>query len=307
MNFTLRQLRIFTVVAEHKSITKAAKELYLSQPAVSIQLKKFQQQFDLPLTELIGKQLYITDFGQQIVNSAHSILAEVDAIEYNSNIFKGRLAGRLRLSIVSTAKYVMPYFLSGFMHLHPEVDLLMDVTNKRQVVADLEKNEADFGMVSVVPTNLDLLHVSLMPNKLYLVGEVAKDGAEHPKTLKSLTKHPLLFREAGSATRDAMEDFLSHKRARAGKKIELTSNEALKQAIIAGLGYSIMPLIGIKNELKNGDLEIVPLPGLPLTTEWDLVWLKSKKLSPVAAAYLEFIRREKDRIAMDKFGWTEQY
>jgi DNA-binding transcriptional LysR family regulator len=303
MNFTLRQLDIFLKVVEFQSVTKAAEALFLSQPAVSIQLRKLQDQFDVPLTEVVGRQLYVTAFGKEIAGSAEKILAEVEAIGYNTKTFHGELAGRLKLSIVSTAKYVMPYFLADFMALHPGVDLIMDVTNKMQVINSLENNEVDFSLVSVLPKQFKLNRVELLQNKLYLVG-----GAVAKRNLKNtaediLANQPLLFREKGSATRDAMERFLIEKELPSFKKIELTSNEALKQAIVAGLGYSIMPLIGLKNEIKNGDLEIIDLDGLPIVTHWNLVWLKTKKLSPVAEAYLEFVRAEKERIIEEKFAW----
>ncbi|MFT6000252.1 MAG: DNA-binding transcriptional LysR family regulator [Neolewinella sp.] len=307
MNFTLRQLAIFLKVVEFQSVTKASKELYLSQPAVSIQLKKLQEQFKIPLTEVVGRQLYVTDFGREIALSAEKILAEVEAINYNTKAFTGELAGKLKLSIVSTAKYVMPYFLSDFMALHKGVDLVMDVTNKMQVINSLEQNEVDFSLVSVIPAQLNLNRVELMQNKLYLVGGTCLNRNPNTPVRKVLEKHPLLFREQGSATRDVMERFVDAKKIPTFKKITLTSNEALKQALVAGLGYSIMPLIGLKNELKNADLEIVPLRGLPIVTNWNLVWQKSKNLSPVAEAFLAFVQEEKERIIKVKFDWFERY
>jgi DNA-binding transcriptional LysR family regulator len=306
MDFTLRQLAIFLKVAEYQSVTKAAEDLFLSQPAVSIQLKKLQDQLDIPITEVVGRQLYVTDFGKEIASSAEKILAEVEAISYRSKAFKGELSGKLKISIASTGKYVMPYFLADFMAQHPAVDLAMDVTNKMQVIQSLEENTVDFSLVSVLPQQLDLNRVELMSNKLFLVGAT---GRRKPGTTarKILEQHPLLFREQGSATRDAMERFLTSKDFSGTKKIELTSNEALKQAAIAGLGYSIMPLIGIKNALKNGELEIIPFRGLPLITHWNLVWRKSKNLSPVAEAFLGYVKAEKTRIIEEKFEWYEQY
>lgn len=307
MNYTLNQLQIFLKIVENQSITKAAEELYLTQPAVSIQLKKFQDQFAIPLTEVVGRKLYVTDFGKEIAVSAQNVLNEIDAINYKTKSFKGQLAGRLRLSIVSTAKYVMPYFLSGFMRQHSGVDLIMDVTNKTRVVESLEKNEVDFSLVSVLPEKLQLNRVELLQNKLFLVGgSVIKRNPKLP-IKKIFEKYPLLHREQGSATRDAMENFISQKKLPTYKRIELTSNEALKQALIAGLGYSIMPLIGIKNELKNNDLEIIPYRGLPIITYWNLVWLKAKKITPIAEAFLEYIDAEKDRIIKETFDWYEKY
>ncbi len=307
MHYTLHQLKIFLKVVEFQSITKASEELYLSQPAVSIQLKKFQDQFDIPLTEILGRRLYVTDFGKEIAENARRILEEIEAINYKTKSFKGRLAGRIKISTASTGKYVMPYFLSDFMRLNPSIDLVMDVTNKSQVVKSLEQNEIDFALVSIVPEHLQLNGVQLLQNKLYLVGGTRIN--RNPKTpiKKLFEKHPLLYREQGSATRQSMEKFIQQAGFPAYKKMELTSNEALKQALIAGLGYSVMPLIGIKNELKSGELEIIPFKGLPIITHWNLVWLSAKRLSPVAEAYLVFLQQEKERIIREIFEWSENY
>ena len=307
MDFTLHQLKIFLKLVENQSITKAAEELYLTQPAVSIQLKKLQHQFDIPLTEVVGRKLYITDFGKEVAISAQRILDEIELLNYKTKSYEGKLAGQIKISIVSTAKYCMPYFLSEFMHQHSGVDLVMDVTNKTKVIQHLEDNAVDFAMVSVLPEHLNLNRVELMQNKLFLVGGTVL--ARNPKTSvrNLLKKHPLLFREKGSATRAAMEKFLEDKKIPIFKKMELTSNEALKQSVVAGLGYSIMPLIGINNELKNNDLEIIPYRGLPIVSHWNLVWLKSKRLSPAASALLEYIQKEKDKIITEKFDWFEKY
>ncbi|NND94464.1 MAG: LysR family transcriptional regulator [Flavobacteriales bacterium] len=307
MNYTLHQLRIFLKVAELESITKASEELHLTQPAVSIQLKKLQDQFSIPLTEVIGRQLYVTDFGKEIKLAAERILNEVDAITYKTLQYRDQLAGRLKISVASTGKYVMPYFLSEFMRTHRGVDLIMDVTNKTQVIKSIENNEVDLSLVSVIPEQLDLERLQLLKNKLYLIGgTILRKERTGPKS-KIFKDYPLVFREPGSATRKAMEDFIQAKKLSISKRIELTSNEATKQAVIAGLGYSIMPLIGIKNELRNGDLEIIPFRGLPITTHWNIIWLKSKKLSPVASAFLEFIEKEKEKIISEHFDWYEKY
>lgn len=307
MNYTLHQLRIFSKITEKQSITKASEELHLTQPAVSIQLKNFQNQFPIPLTEVVGRQLFITDFGMEISLAAQRILSEVDSINYKLLSFKGELAGRLKVSVVSTGKYVMPYFLSGFMRDNPGVDLNMDVTNKAQVVESLEENQVDFALVSVLPDHLNLNKINLMRNVLYLVGN--PKYFEKVKLSKSAFSKdtPLIFREKGSATRAAMENFLLQKSITIAKKIELTSNEAVKQAVIAGLGCSIMPLIGLKNELSNGELKIIPIKNLPITTVWNLVWLKNKKLSPVALELLDYLKNQKQEIINTNFEWFDQY
>ena len=307
MNYTLHQLHIFLKVSELQSITKASELLHLTQPAVSIQLKNFQDQFPIPLTEVVGRQLYITDFGREIAIAAEKILNEVYAINHKTHAYKGQLSGRLKISVVSTGKYVMPYFLSDFMSKNKGIDLIMDVTNKSRVVESLERNEVDFALVSVLPKKLMVDKVTLMQNKLFFV---ASSYLELSKTIirkKLFEDHPLIYREQGSATRNAMEQFIFKNKFSVAKTIELTSNEAVKQAVLAGLGCSIMPLIGIRNELKNKDLQIIPVRGLPINTSWNLIWLKSKKLSPAALAYLNYLNLEKDMIIKEKFNWVETF
>ena len=307
MNYTLNQLRIFLKIVEKQSITKASEELHLTQPAVSIQLKNFQNQFPLPLTEVVGRQLFVTDFGSEIASAARRILKEVDSINYKLLAYQGELAGRLKISVVSTGKYVMPYFLSDFVRGNPGVDLMMDVTNKSRVVETLEENQVDFALVSVLPQHLSLNKVSLMKNVLQLVGNPRY--FEKVKLGKSIFSKdtPLIFREKGSATRAAMENYLTKRSITVGKKIELTSNEAVKQAVLAGLGCSIMPLIGVHRELKNGELSIIPSKNLPIITTWNLVWLKNKKLSPVANALLDYLGTQKEEIMNTHFEWLDDY
>jgi DNA-binding transcriptional LysR family regulator len=303
MNYTLNQLRIFLKIVEMESVTKASEELHLTQPAVSIQLKNFQDQFDIPLTEVVGRKLYITDFGKEIAEATERILEQVEAINHKTLAYKGKLAGRLKLSVVSTGKYVMPYFLSEFMHLHSGVELRMDVTNKQKVVESLENNEVDFALVSILPSHLAVERLDLLPNKLFLVGNTLPPFEKPLYTTELLNELLLIFREKGSGTRQAMEVFFERQQITVARNLELTSNEAVKQAVLAGLGYSIMPLIGIRNELQQNQLQIIPMEGLPLITTWSLIWLKGKKHSHVAESLLAHIREQKDRIVQEKFNW----
>lgn len=307
MNYTLNQLQIFLKIVQTKSVTKAAEELNLTQPAVSIQLKNFQDQFDIPLTEVVGRKIYITDFGKEIAVAAENIINQVLAINYKNQAFKGKLAGKLKISVVSTGKYVMPFFLSNFLKENDGIELIMDVNNKSSVIQSLLNNEVDFALVSVLPVNLNIEKIDLLQNKLFLVGNTdLKIGNQIYKNdiFKDL---PLIFRENGSATRQIMEHFIDKNKINVVKKMELTSNEAVKQALLAGLGYSIMPLIGIKNQLYNKELQIIPVVGLPIKTTWSLIWLKNKKLSPVSAAFLNYIKAEKENIVLNHFNWYEQY
>lgn len=305
MNFTLNQLQIYLKIVETNSITKASELLHLSQPAVSIQLKKFQEQFDIPLTEVVGRKLYVTDFGKEIGEVVEEIIEQMNTINYKMLEHKGKLSGRLRISVVSTGKYVMPYFLSDFLSKNSGVQLQMDVTNKFKVVESLEKNEVDFALVSLLPSHLNFEKLDLMENKLHWIGKKQPEKSILKEKEQGLSQLPIIFREKGSGTRQVMEQFIEQHGIRILKQLELTSNEAVKQAILAGLGYSLMPIIGIKNELIQKDLQIIPIPNTPITTNWSLVWLKDKKLSPVSKAYIKFLEAEKAKIVSEIFNWYQ--
>jgi len=307
MNYTLHQLQVFLKVTQLKSITKAADELFLTQPAVSIQLKNFQDQFEIPLTEIIGRKLFVTDFGMEIALAAENILNEVYAINYKTMAYKGQLFGRLKISIVSTAKYIMPYFLSEFMKKHDQIELLLDVTNKSKVLESLEKNEIDFAMVSVLPTTLQIEKLDLMENKLYLIGNSNHGFNGNLYDASIFENIPLIYREQGSGTRFVMEQFIKENNLPVHKKMELTSNEAVKQSVLAGLGYSIMPIIGIKNQLENDELQIIPVEKFPIISNWYLIWQKNKKFTPLAEAYLNFVKENKNKIINDNFKWIEKF
>lgn len=307
MNITFHQLYIFLKVTKTQNITKAAEELHLTQPAVSIQIKNLQDQFEIPIIEIVGKKVFITDFGKEIVAAAQRITDEINAITSLAALYRGELIGKLKITVVSTGKYVIPYFLSDFMKDHSGIDLILDVTNRSRVKKSLDKNEVDFALVSLLPENLQVEFIDLMENKLFLVGgknNALRDKRSDPEIL---TRLPLIFREPGSGTRHIMEKYIKDNNFKVIKKMELTSNEAVKQALLADLGYSIMPLIGIGNELEKGDLRIVPVKGFPIRSTWKLIWLKNKKLSPVASAYIKFIQAEKEAIIKRKFAGFEKY
>ena len=307
MNYTLNQLHIFLKIVQTQSVTRASEELHLTQPAVSIQLKNFQEQLEIPLTEVIGRRIYITDFGKEIAEAAEKIINQVYALNYKTLAFKGKLTGRLKISVVSTGKYILPYFLADFMKQHSGVDLFMDVTNKEKVVDSLVHNEVDFALVSILPTSLNIEQIDLLHNKLFLVNDKKTKFKKDVTITEIFESLPLIFRERGSGTRQIMEQFMERNNISALKKMELTSNEAVKQALLAGLGCSIMPLIGIKNELHNNELQIIPIKGLPITSTWSLIWLKGKKHSHVSTSFLDYLRKEKNQIIQDKFNWYNRY
>lgn len=279
----------------------------MTQPGVSIQLRNFQSQFEIPLTQILSRRLVVTDFGSVIAKSAQGILDRAEAIEEISLSYKGVLAGRLKVSIVSTANYVMPFLLSDFLVQNPNVKLQMDVTNKAKVTESIAKSEVDFSLVSILPEGLDVASLPLMANELYLVGSSTQAISKKSTSVKLLEQLPIIFREQGSGTRLTMERFIDEHGLKVKRYLELTSNEAVKQAVKAGLGYSILPLMGIRQELTNGALRIIPLKHFPIRSTWHLIWPRKKKLSPAAARFLDYIEAEKDQIISSKFKWYSDF
>ena len=307
MQYTLHQLQILLTISETGSITRAAESLHLSQPAVSIQLRNLQDQFDIPLTEVVGRKLYLTDFGYEIVASARNILNEVEAMERTKLARQGFLTGKLKISVVSTGKYIMPYFLTDFMQQHTGVDLQMDVTNKNRVIESLESNAVDFALVSILPEHLKVEKLDLLRNKLFLVGKSIPEIYSSGPLRTWFEQLPLIFRENGSGTRQVMEGYIHRYKLQVQRKMELTSNEAVKQALLAGLGYSVMPLIGIRHELKSRSLQIIPAKGLPIQTTWQLIWLKGKRFGPAASAFIAFLEANKQSLLRKHFRDDEKY
>lgn len=308
MNYTFHQLKVFMAVVEKKSITKASQELNMTQPAVSIQLRNLQDQFDIPLTEVIGRQLYVTEFGYELYAIAEKILQEVAAINYKTQSFKGMLSGKLKISVASTGKYVMPYYLKDFLKANQSIDLLMDVTNKTKVVESLENNEVDFALVSVLPEKLEIEQEILLPNKLVLTAALPNHFDKNELLDKAVFDElPLIYREEGSGTRAVMQEYFQQAHIVPKVRFELTSSEAVKQAVMAGLGFSIQSVLSIKNELKQGDIQIVRVEGLPLIENWRLIWLKQKKMSVVAREFLKYIQLNKAEIFAENFAWIENY
>ncbi|MCS7077840.1 MAG: LysR family transcriptional regulator [Bacteroidia bacterium] len=293
MNCTLHQLKVFLKVVETRSITRAAEELCLTQPAVSIQIKNFQHQFDIPIIEMVGKQIHITDFGLEVAKIARKIIEDAEQLQYKTYAYKGLLAGKLKISVVSTGKYIIPYYLADFSKIYPNIELIIDVTNRAKLLENLEKHLVDIGLVAVPVQELKVQEMKLLQNKLYLMA-----NADMPDVTPTMdfSKVIWIYREWGSANRKFMEDFLLHNNIKVSRKIELTSNEAVKQAVIAGLGYSVMPFIGSHNEIKSGILKTIPFQGLPIITDWRLIWLDKRETPPVVNAFLEYVSLYKQKI-----------
>ncbi|MEM6772556.1 MAG: LysR substrate-binding domain-containing protein, partial [Bacteroidota bacterium] len=246
------------------------------------------------------------EFGRRIEQLALELLSQAERIEAAANKHRGILTGNIRIATVSTGKYVLPYFLEGFMRKNPGVNISVDVTNKALVVESLKENRIDFGLVSVFPEKLAVVGIPLLPNELYLTASTGFVDLPKRMTKKRLGTLPLIFREEGSATRSAMSTFLTRQQIPTKRAMVLVSTEAVKQAVKAGLGLSVLPRIGIRSELQLGNLQIIPMKGLPIVTEWNLTYLKGKMHNPASQALMEYISHNREQIVQRHFSIEEQ-
>ena len=302
MNITLHQLKAFQAIAKFQSITKAAEAMSMTQPAVSIQLKNLQEQFEVPLTEIIGKRIHITEFGQELVDTADRIFGELGQIEEKMLELKGLLGGKIRISAVSTGKYIIPYLMADFMKIHPHVEISLEVSNRYKVLAHLQENSTDLALVSLWPDELDLESIQLAENKWHLACSPEKKET-YTAAIKEgkWEKVPFLVREKGSGTRTMMEKFFQERDIHVESNLELATNEAVKQAVMAGLGASLLSNFSMAQELKEGRISILELPGLPLKADWKLIWLKQKKHSPAVKAFIRWLSENRKKVLSTHF------
>jgi DNA-binding transcriptional LysR family regulator len=227
----------------------------------------------------------LTEFGKTVAVKAAEVLRSTEGVNQCLAAYQGEITGPLRISTVSTGKYIAPYLLAPFIKQHPSLDISLNVSNKNTVLQELTGNEIDLALVSIKP-ELRVEEYVLMENEFVLVGAKPPVSAEvwSPDRLGSI---PILFREPGSATRQMMERYLQQHGITVKRSLELTSNEAIKQSIKAGLGYSIMPKVSILPDLEQGKLFIQPVRGLPIRSQWSFIWPEGKKLSPQAQAFLD--------------------
>ena len=302
MNITLHQLKAFQAIAKFQSITKAAEAMSMTQPAVSIQLKNLQEQFEVPLTEIIGKRIHITEFGQELVDTADRIFGELGQIEEKMLELKGLLGGKIRISAVSTGKYIIPYLMADFMKIHPHVEISLEVSNRFKVLTHLQENSTDLALVSLWPDDLDLESIQLAENKWYLACSPEKKASYSEAIEEGKWEMvPFVLREKGSGTRTTMENFFQERDIHVGSKLELSTNEAVKQAVMAGLGASLLSNFSMAQELKEGRIALLELPGLPIKADWNLIWLKQKKHSPAAKAFIRWLSENRKKALSTHF------
>lgn len=293
MHVTIRQLKVFDSVARHLSYTKAADDLHLTQPAVSMQIKHLERAVDLPLFEVLGKKVYLTHAGEAFHNHAQQILSQLNQAAEEMDALKGIDRGRVRVAIASTVNYFAARLIARFCQLHENVTINLEVTNRETLLQRLEANEPDMVLMGLPPEDMELDATPFMTNPL-----VAIAAPDHPLldarriTLQELAGQRLIMREPGSGTRNAIEHVFRKKGIEPASRTEMTSNEAIKQVVEAGLGVAIVSLHTVELELSVGRLVELPVESFPILRKWYIAQRMNKRLSPAARAFKEFVLAE---------------
>ncbi|MBC8519610.1 MAG: LysR family transcriptional regulator [Gammaproteobacteria bacterium] len=294
LNVTFRQLRVFESVAHHSSFTRAAEELHLTQPAVSMQIKQLEESLGLALFDHLGKKIFLTDAGSEFFKTSRSISRQLSEAEEFIEEIKGIHQGHLNIVVASTANSFATNLLATFIQRHPEITFSLDVTNRQRLLESLSANEPDLVIMGQPPEKLDVVAEAFMENPLVIV--VGKNHSLFRKeisfTPEKIQKERFVVREQGSGTRTAMERFFEERGLQLETRMEFGSNEAIKQAVQAGLGLAMVSIHTIQLELEAKVLRVLEVKDLPIQRQWHLVYRKGKRLSPVAESFRQFVLDE---------------
>lgn len=297
-NATLHQLKVFEAVARHSSFTRAAEELFLTQPTVSMQVKQLAKAVGLPLFEQVGKRLYLTEAGKELYTTCQEIFDRLAQFETTIANLKGLKQGTLRLAVVTTAKYVIPRLLGPFCQRYPGVDVSLTVTNHEHVIDNLIDNRDDLYILSQPPEDLDVSIHPFLENPLVVLAQ-----RNHPLSqekhipLKRLSEEPFIMREPGSGTRKSVQKLFEDQGLGLRVKLDLGSNEAIKQAIAGGLGISVLSLHTLALEGTESPLTVLDVENFPIQHYWYVVYPAGKQLSIIAQAFFEYLLNEGKSVA----------
>ena len=293
LNVSIRQLRIFSTVARQLSFARAAEELHLTPPAVSMQIRDLEESVGLPLFDRRGKQIALTTGGEYFLLHARRVLGSLKDAEDTIARLKGVQAGRITFGMVGTAKYFVPRILGGFLRDHPGVEVALAETNREGLIDLLRRNEVDFAVMGTPPRELETRSEPFAAHPLGIVAAPDHPYASLPEVPPPLlARERFLVREPGSGTRASMERYFQAQRIDPVVAMEMRSNESIKQAVIAGMGLAFISLHTTALEVATGLLKVLEVPGLPLVRRWQLVHLRSKLLSPPAEALRYYVLAE---------------
>lgn len=290
---TLRQLQVFEALARLSSFTRVAEEMHLTQPTISMQVKKLSEAIDLPLTEQVGKDVYLTDAGHELAAVCREVLSSFEHFEERINQLKGLEGGRVRLAVISTAQYFVPQVMQSFLTQFPNIDIMMEVVNKEHLLERLDDNRDDLYILGQPPEGAPVVSERLAMNPLVFVAR--KDFAlPEDRLLKvsDLEQAPFLMRESGSGIRAQMEQVFHDMGFKPNVRMVLGSNEAVRLGVLSGLGISVVSMHTVREDLRRRELRILPVKGFPLERYWYLVWPKGKTLSLSATRFVETLRMQ---------------
>ncbi len=286
MTISFRQMRLFLALADTGSVTAAARACHVTQPTASMQLREITEAVGVPLYEVISRRVHLTDAGHDLARTARSIADEWEAFAQRVDAAKGLARGRLRVAVVSTAKYFVPRLLGTFCARYPEIDIALEVLNRDGVLARLRDNLDDLCIMSMPPTDIDIEDQVFMPNPLVVIAASSHPLASRRRlSLDDLSRCRFILRERGSGTRMAVDAHFRRHRFKPDVRLELGSNEAIREAVAANLGLAVVSRHALQATPADYGVAILKVAGFPVESNWHVVHRKGKQLSPIATVF----------------------
>lgn len=293
LHLTLRQLQIFEAVARAGSFSKASHDLHLTQPAVSMQVKQLEESTGFPLFEQIGKRIFLTEAGREVLRASLAITQQLSDLETRLTDLKGLRQGELTLGVVSTASYFATRLMARFRLAQPDIRITLNVVNRETLLTQLANNAIDLALMGQPPADRDLEALPLMANPLVVIAAPFHTLAGHTQiALDRLAQEPFMLREVGSGTRNATESFFENQGLKLKSAMEMNANEAIKQAVEVGLGLGVVSLHTVETEVQSGKLCILDVEGFPIARQWFRVHRRGKHFSASAQAFTDFLTAE---------------
>lgn len=303
---TFRQYEILLAVYRTRSLSAAAKQLHLSQPTVSMQLKKLSDQVDARLYDAVGRKLVFTQAGKVLVAAAEEVIDRMTLLSQQLESLHGYQSGVLKLAVVTSAKYFIPHLLGPFCQRFPGIDIQLKVGNREQIIERVNKATDDFYVFSQLPQNSDISAIEFLPNPLVAIAPASSSLAKrHAIPLSEFAEQPFIMREAGSGTRLAIEQFLAEHKTQLNIRMTIESNEAIKHCVLSELGVSILSAHAIALGGQDG-LVTLPVQGFPIVSRWSFAWPRAKQLSPVADIFLKYVQQEGRNVLMQTENLSRQ-
>ncbi len=303
MHFTFRQMQIFESVARLLSFSRAAEELHLTQPAVSMQIRQLEDTVGLPLLEQVGKKIHLTEAGEELHHHCRVVARQLRETKEAMDSLRQGVRGRLDIAIISTAKYFMPMLLARFCDAHPDVQLRLSVGNRERILEQLADNDVDMVIMGRPPGEVSVVSEPFAKNPHVFIAPPGHRFTNAKRlSVQRISEEPMIVREKGSGTRHLLERIFTEHGLKMQARMEMSSNETIKQAVIAGMGISLLSLHTLKLELQTNSLVILPVQGMPVVRDWHLVHLKEKRLPPVARAFKSFLQEHAEQVLAEFSG-----